>query len=106
MATTIDLERPCAGLSSAASTPALVEAEGPTIPGLHRFLAEQRCTLRGKHDEIQLGDPRRAAPEKLRTIIRQPVTRLRGRRHRSGPANLRGRSDASGIRRRTVGGGS
>lgn len=33
------------------------------------------CALRGKHHEICLGDPRRTAPEKLRTIIRQPVAR-------------------------------
>jgi hypothetical protein len=48
-------------------------AEGPTIEGLHRFIAEQGLELSGKHHEIYLGDPRRAAPEKLRTIIRQPV---------------------------------
>ena len=31
----------------------------------------------GKHHEIYLGDPRRSAPEKLRTIIRQPVVQSR-----------------------------
>jgi hypothetical protein len=31
----------------------------------------ERC---GPHHEIYLGDPRRAAPERLRTILRQPVT--------------------------------
>jgi hypothetical protein len=30
----------------------------------------------GKHHEIYLGDPRRTAPEKLRTILRQPVKRV------------------------------
>jgi len=40
---------------------------------LHAFVAEQGCRLSGRHHEIYLGDPRRAAPEKLRTIIRQPV---------------------------------
>jgi hypothetical protein len=48
-------------------------AEGPTIAALHRFIADQGLALTGKHHEIYLGDPRRAAPEKLRTIIRQPV---------------------------------
>lgn len=48
-------------------------AEGPNIRRLHAFIAEQGCRLAGKHHEIYLGDPRRAAPEKLRTIIRQPV---------------------------------
>jgi len=27
----------------------------------------------GRHHEIYLGDPRRAAPSKLRTILRQPI---------------------------------
>ena len=27
----------------------------------------------GKHHEIYLGDPRRTPPEKLKTVIRQPV---------------------------------
>jgi hypothetical protein len=49
--------------------------EGPTIERLHRFIEQQGCHLTGKHHEIYLGDPRRAAPEKLRTIIRQPVAR-------------------------------
>lgn len=48
-------------------------AEGPTIERLHRFVEEQGYRLRGHHHEIYLGDPRRAAPDKLRTIIRQPV---------------------------------
>jgi hypothetical protein len=49
--------------------------EGPTIERLHRFVEEQGYRLRGKHHEIYLGDPRRSAPEKLRTIIRHPVDR-------------------------------
>ena len=49
-------------------------AEGPTIERLHRFIADAGCRLSGRHHEIYLGDPRRSAPEKLRTIIRQPVT--------------------------------
>ena len=48
-------------------------AEAPTIAALHAFIAESGLELTGKHHEIYLGDPRRAAPEKLRTIIRQPV---------------------------------
>jgi hypothetical protein len=48
--------------------------EGPTIRVLDRFIAEHGCTPIGKHHEIYLGDPRRAAPEKLRTVIRQPVS--------------------------------
>jgi len=47
--------------------------EAPTIEMLHRFIADQGKTRRGLHHEIYLGDPRRSAPEKLKTIIRQPV---------------------------------
>jgi hypothetical protein len=50
-------------------------AEAPTIEKLHRFIGEQGLRLRGAHHEIYLGDPRRSAPEKLRTIIRQPVAK-------------------------------
>ena len=48
--------------------------EGPTIQRLHAFIEARGHTMRGKHHEIYLGDPRRAAPERLRTIIRQPVS--------------------------------
>ncbi|MEN8114186.1 MAG: GyrI-like domain-containing protein [Actinomycetota bacterium] len=51
--------------------------EPPTIERLHQFASEQGYRLRGKHHEIYLSDPRRTAPEKLRTVIRQPVV-LRG----------------------------
>ena len=52
-------------------------AEGPTIERLHAFIAEQGYELAGKHHEIYLSDPRRAAPEKLKTVIRQPVAARR-----------------------------
>lgn len=47
--------------------------EGPTIARMHAWIAEQGYAARGKHHEIYLGDPRRSAPEKLKTVIRQPV---------------------------------
>jgi hypothetical protein len=46
--------------------------EGPTIARIHAFIAEQGGRLTGKHHEIYLSDPRRTAPEKLKTVIRQP----------------------------------
>jgi hypothetical protein len=49
------------------------DEEEPTIRALHAFIAEQGYALCGRHHEIYLGDPRRAAPERLRTILRQPV---------------------------------
>ena len=48
-------------------------AEGPTISALHDFIGEQGRELAGKHHEIYLGDPARSAPERLKTIIRQPM---------------------------------
>lgn len=45
-----------------------------TITRLHEFIAAQGKELRGKHHELYLGDPRRTAPEKLKTILRQPVS--------------------------------
>jgi hypothetical protein len=47
--------------------------EGPTIAKLHEFFQEKGYTFNGRHHEIYLGDPRRCKPEKLRTIIRQPI---------------------------------
>ncbi|MBK7259847.1 MAG: GyrI-like domain-containing protein [Ignavibacteriae bacterium] len=47
--------------------------EGPTVAQLHDHIAHEGLRLRGKHHEIYFGDPRRTAPEKLKTIIRQPV---------------------------------
>ena len=47
--------------------------EEPTIKRLHAFIEEQGHRPRGKHHEIYLSDPRRAAPEKLKTVVRQPV---------------------------------
>lgn len=52
--------------------------EAPTIQRLHEFIHAQGGVFDGrvqKHHEIYLGDPRRAAPEKLKTVIRQPFTR-------------------------------
>jgi hypothetical protein len=48
--------------------------EAPTIARLHTFIREKGYHFCGKHHEIYLSDPRRTAPEKLKTILRQPVT--------------------------------
>jgi len=49
------------------------DTEPATIEKLHRWAAENGYRLAGKHHEIYLGDPRRAAPEKLKTVLRHPV---------------------------------
>lgn len=51
-------------------------AEGPTIARLHgEYLPQNGLVENGEHHEIYLGDPRKSAPEKLKTILRQPVRR-------------------------------
>ncbi len=48
--------------------------EGPTIEMVHRFIEEKGCKRTGKHHEIYLSDIRKAAPEKWKTVVRQPMT--------------------------------
>jgi hypothetical protein len=69
----VRLERYAEGLSAQVLHVGPYSAEGPTVQALHAFIAERGFRLTGKHHEIYLGDPRRSAPEKLRTIVRQPV---------------------------------
>jgi len=47
--------------------------EPATIARMDAFAAEHGLTLHGRHHEIYLGDPRRAAPEKMKTVLRHPV---------------------------------
>ncbi len=47
--------------------------ERPNIERLHAAIAAAGLRPRRRHHELYLGDPRRAAPERLRTLIRQPV---------------------------------
>jgi hypothetical protein len=50
------------------------DAEGPLLARLHNeIMPSGGYTFEGHHHEIYLGDPRKAAPDKLRTILRQPV---------------------------------
>ncbi len=71
----VRLDRHVEGLSAQVLHVGPYSAESPTIQSLHAFIAEQGLVLSGKHHEIYLNDPRRVAAEKMRTILRQPVTR-------------------------------
>ena len=56
--------------------------EGPTIEKLHNFIEENGYEFDGsmpgkKHHEIYISDMRRTNPEKLKTVIRQPMKRRR-----------------------------
>lgn len=49
--------------------------EGPTIEKIHDYIKEHGYSFEGtreKHHEIYLSDFRKTAPEKMKTIIRQP----------------------------------
>ncbi len=47
--------------------------ERPTIEKLHAFIREKGLAFAGSHHEIYLSDPNRSAPQKRKTIVRQPV---------------------------------
>lgn len=50
------------------------EDEAPTLHKLHHeFMPANQLAFNGRHHEIYLSDPRRVAPEKLKTVLRQPV---------------------------------
>lgn len=49
-------------------------AEASTIAKLHQeFLPAHHLIPNGHHHEIYLNDPKRVAPEKVKTVLRQPV---------------------------------
>jgi hypothetical protein len=55
-------------------------ASKPAAVDRMRFFAEENgyrdaVGLGGKHHEIYLGDPRKADPEKLKTVLRHPVVK-------------------------------
>ncbi len=49
------------------------EKECDTIGVMKEFAEKQGCEFHGRHHEIYLSDPRRVAPERLKTILREPV---------------------------------
>lgn len=56
------------------------DSEPATVERLSRFLEGEGYavdfTPQRRHHEIYLGDPRRTAPEKLKTVIRHPVKKI------------------------------
>ena len=48
--------------------------ESPKLAQLHDvYMPENGLKFNGNHHEIYIGDPRKTSPEKLKTILRQPV---------------------------------
>lgn len=74
----VRFERWCEGAAAQILHVGPYDAEAATLEKLHEFVREHGRKLHGKHHEIYLSDPRRCAPEKLKTILRHPVTSLEG----------------------------
>jgi hypothetical protein len=47
--------------------------EPATLERMHAYANQQGYRLHQRHHEIYLGDPRRTAPDKLKTLLRHPV---------------------------------
>jgi hypothetical protein len=71
----IRLERYHEGLSAQIMHVGPFSEEPATIARLDGFIAENGYVMHKKHREIYLSDYRRTAPEKLKTIIRHPITK-------------------------------
>lgn len=70
----VRLERYHEGLSVQILHIGSYAAEAPTLARLHgEFMPENGYLPAGKHHEIYLSNPQRVAPEKLKTVLRQPV---------------------------------
>lgn len=56
-------------------------AEPATIDRMREFMAENglkdHVGPNGKHHEIYLSDPRKAAPDKMKTVLRHPVVKVK-----------------------------
>jgi hypothetical protein len=53
--------------------------EGPTLQAMHhKFIPQNGYEMRGRHHEIYLSDARKVAPEKLKTVLRQPIRKATG----------------------------
>jgi len=50
--------------------------EWKTLEKIYQYMEEKKITFNGHHHEIYLSDPRKTSPEKLKTILRQPVKNL------------------------------
>lgn len=70
----VRLERFDEGLSVQTLHVGAYDDEAPVLDAMHNeFIPTQGLRMTGKHHEIYLSDARRTAPEKLKTVLRQPV---------------------------------
>lgn len=52
------------------------DAEKETIKKIKDFIKENNLAKNGLHHEIYLSDPRKISPDKLKTVLRQPVKKI------------------------------
>ena len=64
------LESFCEGLCIQTMHIGPYSSEPATVERMHAFAQENGYLLANQHHEIYLGDPRRSAPEKLKTVLR------------------------------------
>ncbi len=70
----VRLERYHEGLSVQIMHIGSFDDEGPVLSQMHSdFIPNNGFVENGKHHEIYLSDPRRVTPEKLKTVLRQPI---------------------------------
>ena len=70
----VRLERYLEGLSVQIMHIGSYDDEGPVLSQMHSdFIPNNGYMENGKHHEIYLSDPRRVAPKKLKTVLRQPI---------------------------------
>ncbi len=69
----IRMERWCEGPSIQVMHIGPYADEPATVARLDAYAEEHGLAKHGRHHEIYLGDPRRAKPESLRTVLRHPV---------------------------------
>jgi len=70
----VRLERYHEGLSVQIMHIGSYDDEGPVLSQMHSdFIPNNGYVENGKHHEIYLSDPRRVAPEKLKTVLSQPI---------------------------------
>ena len=50
--------------------------EAPNIQWMHNYAHEEGYELHGLHQEIYLSDPRKVVPEKMKTVLRQPIMKV------------------------------
>ncbi len=70
------LERFCEGPSVQILHIGPYAGEMDTIAKMDAFAEQNGYAMHGKHHEIYLGDPRRADPMKLKTVLRHPVRKM------------------------------